>query len=49
MNPFLDRHPAYPNIVIGAGFSGTTLHNIRPLLVAFMVFDLCILREGGLQ
>ena len=21
-NPFIDRHPQYPNVVIGAGFSG---------------------------
>lgn len=27
----LDRHPAYSNIVIGAGFSGTTQYNTKQL------------------
>ena len=35
-NPFLDKHPAHPNIVIGAGFSGIQL-SCRLFLLQFFV------------
>ncbi len=38
-NPFLDKHPRYPNIVIGAGFSGScTDHLYAPLTEVFIIY-----------